>query len=110
MKDLASHLCKYVCAYLHTSHTLTHVVDTTIHYDDRTIEALLDREQEGDTSEVPGSVNLMANEYLSSFKVASYVTKELGDDEEEEVSGEGGEVWTLELVICPVVGEEIEPH
>ena len=33
-----------------------------------------------------GSENLLANEYLSSFKVASYVTKELG---EEEVREEG---------------------
>ncbi len=33
--------------------------------------------------DVPGSVNLLANEYLSSFKVASYVTKEVGEDEEE---------------------------
>lgn len=61
------------------------LADTTIHYDSKTIEALLDREQTGgDSVEAPGSVNLMANEYLSSFKVASYVTKEM--DEEEEVS------------------------
>lgn len=57
--------------------------DSAIHYDDKTIEALLDRDQEGaaDSTEIPGSVNLMANEYLSSFKVASFVTKEV----EEEV-------------------------
>ena len=63
--------------------------DTTIHYDAKTIEALLDRDQEGaetaDSADVPGSENLLANEYLSSFKVASYVTKEVVD--EEEVSG-----------------------
>ncbi len=58
--------------------------DTTIHYDDKTIEALLDRDQEGESADIPGSVNLMANEYLSSFKVASYVTKEAGEEEEEE--------------------------
>lgn len=58
------------------------VADTAIHYDAQTIEALLDREQEGgieDSTDVPGSVNLMANEYLSSFKVASYVTKEVDE-------------------------------
>ena len=60
--------------------------DTTIHYDDRTIEALLDRDQEGDSSEVPGSENLLANEYLSSFKVASYVTKEVEDVSVREYS------------------------
>ena len=49
---------------------------TTIHYDDRAIDALLDRDQEGEGEEVPGSENLLANEYLSSFKVASYVMKE----------------------------------
>ena len=57
--------------------------DTAIHYDDKTIEVLLDREQEGDGVDVPGSENLLANEYLSSFKVASYVTKEVGEEEEE---------------------------
>ena len=49
---------------------------TTIHYDDRAIDALLDRDQEGGIDEGPGSENLLANEYLSSFKVASYVMKE----------------------------------
>ncbi len=55
--------------------------DTTIHYDAKTIETLLDRDQEGqDSAEVPGSENLLATEYLSSFKVASYVTKEVDDE------------------------------
>ena len=49
---------------------------TTIHYDDRAIDALLDRDQEGEGDEIPGSDNLLANEYLSSFKVASYVMQE----------------------------------
>lgn len=61
------------------------MADTTIHYDDKTIEALLDRDQEGtdvaDSAELPGSDNLLANEYLSSFKVASYVTKEMVEEE-----------------------------
>jgi len=52
--------------------------DEAIHYDDRAIADLLDRTKEG----IEQKEN-WANEYLSSFKVASYVTKE-GDDEEEE--------------------------
>lgn len=67
--------------------TNSHVTaDTAIHYDDKTIEALLDREQEGaegtESADVPGNENLLANEYLSSFKVASYVTKEVVGGEE----------------------------
>ncbi len=52
--------------------------DTTIHYDDKAIEALLDRDMEiGETDGgAIGSDNLLANDYLSSFKVASYVMKE----------------------------------
>ena len=53
---------------------------SSIHYDDEAISALLDRSQEGGGEMeqlLPGSdENLMANEYLSSFKVASYVMKE----------------------------------
>ena len=50
---------------------------TTIHYDDKAIEALLDRDQEGVEGDGSiGSENLLANDYLSSFKVASYVMKE----------------------------------
>lgn len=64
-----------------TSLVLPFLADTAIHYDAKTIEALLDREQEGqDSAEAPGSENLLANEYLSSFKVASYVTKEVDDE------------------------------
>lgn len=67
--------------FLEISLTPVHTAaDTTIHYDDKTIEALLDREQEGDSMDVPGSENLLANEYLSSFKVASYVTKEVVEE------------------------------
>ena len=54
--------------------------DTAIHYDAKTIEVLLDREQEGNSVEITGSENLLANEYLSSFKVASYVTMEVADN------------------------------
>ena len=50
-----------------------------IHYDDKAIDRLLDRNQDAteDTAEIQSM-----NEYLSSFKVAQYVVK----DEEEEVS------------------------
>lgn len=51
--------------------------DEAIHYDDKAIEDLLDRTKEGIEQKENWS-----NEYLSSFKVASYVTKE-GEGEEE---------------------------
>lgn len=48
-----------------------------IHYDDKAIDRLLDRNQDAtDDTELQSM-----NEYLSSFKVAQYVVK----DEEEEV-------------------------
>lgn len=50
--------------------------DEAIHYDDKAVEDLLDRSKMGIEQKENWS-----NEYLSSFKVASYVTKE----EEEEV-------------------------
>ncbi|XP_057326451.1 chromodomain-helicase-DNA-binding protein Mi-2 homolog isoform X2 [Microplitis mediator] len=51
--------------------------DEAIHYDDKAVTELLDRSKEG----IEQKEN-WANEYLSSFKVASYVTKE-GETEEE---------------------------
>ncbi|KAK0098849.1 hypothetical protein PV326_001415 [Microctonus aethiopoides] len=51
--------------------------DEAIHYDDKAVAELLDRSKEG----IEQKEN-WANEYLSSFKVASYVTKE-GEIEEE---------------------------
>lgn len=49
-----------------------------IHYDDKAIDRLLDRNQDAtDDTELQSM-----NEYLSSFKVAQYVVK----DEEDEVS------------------------
>ncbi|KAJ8959890.1 hypothetical protein NQ318_011626 [Aromia moschata] len=51
--------------------------DEAIHYDDRAVQELLDRTKEGIEQK-----ESWANEYLSSFKVASYVTKE-GEVEEE---------------------------
>ena len=52
--------------------------DSAIHYDDQAIEELLDRTKEGIEQK-----ELWANEYLSSFKVASYVTREADEDEPE---------------------------
>lgn len=54
--------------------------DEAIHYDNQAIEELLDRSKEG----IEQKEN-WANEYLSSFKVASYVTKE---GEEASVCGD----------------------
>ncbi|XP_060528036.1 chromodomain-helicase-DNA-binding protein Mi-2 homolog isoform X2 [Cylas formicarius] len=51
--------------------------EEAIHYDDKAVEELLDRSKEGIEQK-----ESWANEYLSSFKVASYATKE-GDNEEE---------------------------
>ncbi|KAL7288976.1 hypothetical protein TKK_0016934 [Trichogramma kaykai] len=51
--------------------------DEAIHYDDKAVAELLDRSKEG----IEQKEN-WANEYLSSFKVASYQTKE-GETEEE---------------------------
>ncbi|XP_056892928.1 chromodomain-helicase-DNA-binding protein 4-like isoform X2 [Takifugu flavidus] len=54
-----------------------------IHYDDKAIDRLLDRNQDAtDDTELQSM-----NEYLSSFKVAQYVVKD-EDDEEEEVQRE----------------------
>lgn len=68
---------------------------SVIHYDDKAIERLLDRNQdETEDTELQGM-----NEYLSSFKVAQYVVRE----EEMGVSTGPGLcrawqlVWTLEL-------------
>ena len=52
--------------------------DTAIHYDDKAIDDLLDRSKEGIEQK-----EMWANEYLSSFKVASYVTKEVEEEEPE---------------------------
>lgn len=52
--------------------------ESAIHYDDKAIEDLLDRTKEGIEQK-----ELWANEYLSSFKVAAYVTKEAEEEEPE---------------------------
>ncbi|XP_070562035.1 chromodomain-helicase-DNA-binding protein 4-like isoform X2 [Ptychodera flava] len=50
-----------------------------IHWDDKTINELLDRTKEGIEEK-----EFFANEYLTSFKVASYVMKDAQEEEEEE--------------------------
>lgn len=55
--------------------------EEAIHYDDKAVEELLDRSKIGIEQKENWS-----NEYLSSFKVASYVTKE--EDDEEEANTE----------------------
>ncbi|CAL8247378.1 unnamed protein product [Lota lota] len=56
---------------------------SVIHYDDKAIDRLLDRNQDAtDDTEIQSM-----NEYLSSFKVAQYVVKD-EEDEEEEVQRE----------------------
>lgn len=56
--------------------------ETAIHYDDKAISELLDRSKEGIEQK-----EMLANEYLSSFKVASYVTKD-AEEEPEEIETE----------------------
>ncbi|XP_035386674.1 chromodomain-helicase-DNA-binding protein 4 isoform X2 [Electrophorus electricus] len=56
---------------------------SVIHYDDKAIERLLDRNQDATEDTELQSMN----EYLSSFKVAQYVVKD-EDDEEEDVDRE----------------------
>ncbi|GBM00120.1 Chromodomain-helicase-DNA-binding protein 5 [Araneus ventricosus] len=51
-----------------------------IHYDNKAIDELLDRTQEGIEQK-----ELWANDYLSSFKVAAYVTKEVEEEPETEI-------------------------
>uniref|UniRef100_A0A672T338 Chromodomain-helicase-DNA-binding protein 4-like n=1 Tax=Sinocyclocheilus grahami TaxID=75366 RepID=A0A672T338_SINGR len=62
--------------------TLKLVDSSVIHYDDKAIDRLLDRNQDAtDDTEIQSM-----NEYLSSFKVAQYVVKD--EEEEEEVQRE----------------------
>ena len=54
--------------------------EDAIVYDDETVRNLLDRSQEGIEEK-----NKLLDDYLSSFKVASYIVKEVQQEEEEEV-------------------------
>ena len=66
-----------------------------IHYDDQAIDKLLDRSQEGIQEKEDG-----LNEYLSSFKVASYATREFNDEDEEDYR---------EPVPAPTADENMDP-
>ena len=59
--------------------------ENRIHYDDDAVDALLDRNQQPQGSSESEQVAEGLNEYLSSFKVASYVTKEKEIEEDIEV-------------------------
>ncbi|XP_061393824.1 chromodomain-helicase-DNA-binding protein Mi-2 homolog [Musca vetustissima] len=54
--------------------------EEAIHYDDKAVAELLDRSNKGIEEK-----ESWANEYLSSFKVASYATKEEEEEEETEI-------------------------
>lgn len=60
--------------------------ENQIIWDDAAVEALLDRSQvrKEPTKEEKEDKEHWSNEYLSSFKVAQYVTKEADEEEEEE--------------------------
>lgn len=67
---------------------------SVIHYDDKAIDRLLDRNQDAtDDTEIQSM-----NEYLSSFKVAQYVVK----DEEEAVSADKEQCGLLDLWDCTI--------
>lgn len=54
--------------------------EEAIHYDDKAVAELLDRSNRGIEEK-----ESWANEYLSSFKVASYATKEENEDDDTEI-------------------------
>ncbi|KAF3839246.1 hypothetical protein F7725_017963 [Dissostichus mawsoni] len=62
---------------------LDDILNSVIHYDDKAVDRLLDRDQRPVTDDT--EIQSM-NEYLSSFKVAQYVVKD--EEEEEEVERE----------------------
>ncbi|XP_029298724.1 chromodomain-helicase-DNA-binding protein 4-like isoform X2 [Cottoperca gobio] len=75
---------------------------SVIHYDDKAIDRLLDRNQEAtDETELQSM-----NEYLSSFKVAQYVVK----DEEEEEEEVQREVIKQEESVDPDYWEKLLRH
>ena len=76
---------------------------TEIHYDDKAVGELLDRSKEGIEQK-----EMWANEYLSSFKVASYQTK---DAEEEEEDGPETEILKQEAESAdPAYWEKLLRH
>ncbi|KAK5883339.1 hypothetical protein CesoFtcFv8_019677 [Champsocephalus esox] len=75
---------------------------SVIHYDDRAIDRLLDRNQDATDDTELASMN----EYLSSFKVAQYVVK----DEEEEEEEVQREVIKQEESVDPDYWEKLLRH
>ncbi|XP_028971191.2 chromodomain-helicase-DNA-binding protein 4 isoform X1 [Esox lucius] len=75
-----------------------------IHYDDKAIDRLLDRNQEAESTEDTEIQSM--NEYLSSFKVAQYVVK----DEEEEEEEVQREVIKQEESVDPDYWEKLLRH
>uniref|UniRef100_A0A8C7RQY4 DNA helicase n=1 Tax=Oncorhynchus mykiss TaxID=8022 RepID=A0A8C7RQY4_ONCMY len=75
-----------------------------IHYDDKAIDRLLDRNQESESTEDTEIQSM--NEYLSSFKVAQYVVK----DEEEEEEEVQREVIKQEESVDPDYWEKLLRH
>ncbi|KAL0171785.1 hypothetical protein M9458_032096, partial [Cirrhinus mrigala] len=75
---------------------------SVIHYDDKAIDRLLDRNQDAtDDTELQSM-----NEYLSSFKVAQYVVK----DEEEEEEDVDREIIKQEESVDPDYWEKLLRH
>jgi len=62
------------------------VTEHQIIWDDKAVEALLDRSQTEDPQQQEVDKENWSNEYLSSFKVAQYVVKQADDEEESEVA------------------------
>uniref|UniRef100_A0A8C8FWP6 DNA helicase n=1 Tax=Oncorhynchus tshawytscha TaxID=74940 RepID=A0A8C8FWP6_ONCTS len=75
-----------------------------IHYDDKAIDRLLDRNQESESTEDTEIQSM--NEYLSSFKVAQYVVK----DEEEGCEEVQREVIKQEESVDPDYWEKLLRH
>lgn len=64
--------------------TTTAKPEQQIIWDDRAVDALLDRSQTGETMADDSEKENWANEYLSSFKLAQYEIGEAEEEEEEE--------------------------
>ncbi|XP_031431623.1 chromodomain-helicase-DNA-binding protein 4 isoform X2 [Clupea harengus] len=75
---------------------------SVIHYDDKAIDGLLDRNRDATEDNEMQSMN----EYLSSFKVAQYVVK----DEEEEEEEEEREIIKQEESVDPDYWEKLLRH
>uniref|UniRef100_A0A4W4ELC4 DNA helicase n=1 Tax=Electrophorus electricus TaxID=8005 RepID=A0A4W4ELC4_ELEEL len=107
-------ICNYSCflirsgKYCCTSQHLVSIGEnkeedsSVIHYDDKAIDRLLDRNQDATEDTELQSMN----EYLSSFKVAQYVVK----DEEDEVKEVQREIIKQEESVDPDYWEKLLRH